>query len=551
MFGHVLQKVQQVVHSKASQLDPNWDTASSHMTEIEMLMAMKQALTKVCSVKSKNLVERIKLVMDMDEKSYRKMQELTHNYLKLINKNKELKEDVALAAYDYLRQLYTTYSTLLSEYQQKSSPVLNAEKLNMLLARYLNAAFMMNKWRYFDDQPAPVGVWRNVHQVIKIAEELTMMNKDLFLYDFQNKETSLATILKRGFMLNTLQKESYTPVQIELTDRVLKTWSTNPKISNRYTTKNEYQFFIHLDEDKGPKRLRSAKQHPEFRYWKTDRIVDLMETYLCAVDTGKSLAQFNLVTKANTEDLVRLFKKLRVDWCIKGYKRQRREEERVAKFSVLNVSHGFDQIRLHILYLDSKTKHVQSVTEEGYQALSTEVQYFKAHQTSQQSSKYVRENWVMLEESAQGFSVEFGKKISDWVKSGALIGYSTSENIKHVALAEIKTVRKITNGHHRVGLSKLCSNAVLLTINKVEKNTLSRTVAGYIDGDEKSLVVLDEFSGFFIDDDRAEKPRLIVPRYQYKRASRYRVTMNGGYITVLAGDVVSSHREWICFDVIV
>jgi hypothetical protein len=39
---------------------------------------------------------------------------------------------------------------------------------------------MMAKWRYFDDQPAPVGTWTNVHNVIKYAENLAMMNKNLF-----------------------------------------------------------------------------------------------------------------------------------------------------------------------------------------------------------------------------------------------------------------------------------------------------------------------------------------------------------------------------------
>jgi hypothetical protein len=552
MLGHVLHKVNKVIHSQDFQLNADWDNALSQKSEMEVLMEVKEQLSHVCSVKAKDLIKKIQFVLEVDEKMYRKIQSLTHNYLKSLNKNPELKKEVEKTVYEYLRQIYSTYTHVIVEYQQQEKAILNSEKINLLLARYLNAAFMMAKWRYFDDQPAPVGLWSNVHKVIKAAEELTMLNKELFLYDFQNKETSLATILKRGFMLDTLQKGSYTQFQIELTDRILKTWSTNPKISNKYTTQNEYQFFIHLDGDKCPQRIRGAKQHPDFRYWKTSRIVDLMEAYLCAADTGKSLEAFNLTTMAKTEDLVALFKKLRVDWCVTGYKRQRREEERVAKFSILNVSYGIDQIGARIRYLQHRPSNAKLGFGNVNLALVTEMEHATPQSASGHVNAYGRENWTMLEESQHGFSVELGKDISAWIRSGVLIGYSTMDGGDKIALAEIKTVRKRANGAYRIGLAKLSSNAIVLKVNKVQKSMAFEAVAGYVvDDGEESLSFSEVFSGLFIDDDLIDKPRLIIPRHQYKRACRYKVQMNGEDHLVLAGQVVSSHREWVCFDVIV
>lgn len=550
MLGKVIHKINRVIHSQDLQLNADFGNTFGQMTEVKMLIEMKDQLAKICQGKSKDFILKMQLVLDVDEKSYQIVQRLTRNYLKILNKNSDAKRENEEVVYAYLRQLYLTYAHIIVEYKQQNSTLLNAEKINLLLARYLNAAFMMAKWRYFDDQPAPVGLWSNVHQVIKIAEELTMLNKDLFLYDFQHKETSLAMLLKRGFMLNTLQKGSFTPFQIELTDRVLKAWSTNPRISNQYTTQNEFQFFIHLDGDKSPQRLRSAKQHPDFRYWNTSRIVGLMETYLCAVNTGKSLEPFNLVTMAKTEDLVGLFQKLRVDWCVTGYKRQRRTEEREAKFKRLNVSYGLDHISARINYLQHKPAVAKPLSEHTSLALMTDTQPLHDHSIDKQSNVYTRENWTMLEESQHGFSVELGKEISDWVKSGVLIGYSTMDN-NNIALAEIKAVRKRADGTYRVGLSKLTSNAVVLTVNKAEKSPSLATVPGYIvDDGEGNLVFSDVFSALFFDDDMIEKPRLIMPRHQYKRASRYRVDMNGEKHMVLAGDVVCSHRDWVCFDVV-
>lgn len=549
MLGKVIHRIQRVIHSQDLQLNANWETAIGQMTEVEVLTEMKEQLVKVCHSKSGDFNSKMQLVLDIDEKTHRKVRELTRNYLKLMNKNSDVKKDIEMAVYAFLRQLYLTYTHIIVEYKQQSSILLNTKRINLLLARYLNAAFMMAKWRYFDDQPAPVGLWSNIHQVIKIAEELTIINESLFLYDFQHKETSLATLLMRGFMLNTLQKGSYTSFQIELTDRVLKAWSTNLTISNQYNTQNEYQFFIHLDGDKSPQRLRSAKQHPDFRYWNTSRMVGLMESYLCAVNTGKSLESFNLLTMAKTEDLVDLFQKLRVDWCVTGYKRQRRTEEREVKYKRLNVSHGLDQISARINYLQHKSTVAKSLPEPVSLALVMDAPLSHGYYTDQQPNAYDRENWTMLEESQHGFSIEMGKEISDWVKSGTLIGYSTIDNNNKIALAEIKTVRKRADGTYRVGLAKLTSNAIVLAINKVEKSTPFVADANCID--DENLALSETFHVLFFDDDMIEKPRLIMPRYQYKRASRYRVDMNGEIHMVLAGEVVNSHRDWVCFDIVV
>jgi len=157
----------------------------------------------------------------------------------------------------------------------------------------------------------------------------------------------------------------------------------------------------------------------------------------------------------------------------------------------------------------------------------------------------------MLEESASGFSVELGSEISTWIKTGALIGYTTTEGSNKVALAEVKTVRKRTNGSYRVGLSKVCQQTTVLKASRVQKGTPFSSVDGYVVNDgEENLSFSDEFSGLFIEGELKERPRMIVPRHQFKRASRYRVSIHGSTHMVLAGEVLNNHREWVCFEVI-
>ena len=68
---------------------------------------------------------------------------------------------------------------------------------------------------------------------------------------------------------------------------------------------------------------------------------------------------------------------------------------------------------------------------------------------------------------------------------------------------------------------------------------------------KENMIFSDAFSGLFVEGEAKKRPKLIVPRYQFKRAARYKLTINDEDIMVLAGDIVSNHREWVCFEVIV
>ncbi|MFW5431716.1 MAG: hypothetical protein ACKE5M_00540 [Methylophilaceae bacterium] len=551
MLNNVMHQVNQVFSHQALQPEVNWDDDFSGMTELEALIKVKDSLSTINLLQKASLKDNVQYILDLDEKTYRKLQNITHNYLTSVKGNKKLRTMIEVAVFEYLRQLYAVYTWVVSDCQYQNQLNFDVERINLILARYLNTIFMMSKWNYFDGRPAPLGTWSNVHSAIKEAENLSVVNKNLFLYNFQKKEISIATILERGFMLDTLQKESYTPLQLELADRVLKTWSSNPVISKEFH-KDEYQFFIHLDEDNKPQRLRNAKQHPNFRYWKTAATVDLIETYLCAVDTRKSLDEFNLVTMAATEDIVNLFKKLRVDWCVKGYKRQRRKEQRVAKQNVIRVSLGIDQI----CAMNKKSVQINTnLTVSETQHYDSSLTLAKGNTLKQPSGNQFDlsglQRWTMLEESDSGFSVELDEGMSILIRAGSLVGYNAIGNKSRIAVAEIKNVKKNKNGTYRVGLNKVASSVIATKLSRVQKNYKQEATPDYyVDDGEGNLTFSTEFAGLLVNDDIAGKLRVITPQMQYKRAQRYQVNMYGENHVVLAGEVVKRNRDWVCFEII-
>lgn len=553
MLNNVINKVQQAFSQQDLNHVVDWSDGFSGATELEALIQAKEQLTKIELLTKKDLKVKVKLVLSLDASAYRKTQVVTHNYLTTLRENDDLKKSIEVVVYEYLRRLYATYTLLLDEALSQQKLKLSNDEVNLVLARYLNSLFAMAKWRYFDDQPAPLGVWTNVHKVIRLAEELMIMDKSLFLYDFQNKETNIATILYRGFMLDSLQKGSYTQLQTELTERVLKTWLNSALISKDYAH-DEYQFFIHLEEDKRPERLRGAKGHSDFRYWKTTRIVDLMENYLCAVDTGKPLDIFNLKNMAASEDFVELFRKLRVDWSVEGYKRQRRTARRKPTIAMMEVCHSIEDICLRVRRLRSKSATPRSslstlrntVPQGGFAPTNDGI---LLESFSGQINTLGIENWTMLEESDTGFSVVLTEGKNSWVKSGALVGYSTQNDSNTVAVAEIKTIRKRADGSYRLGLLKVTNHAVAIKVSLLQKTNVFDTVEGYEVDDGLSYSA--DFLSLFIDEGESRKSKLIVPRNMYKRAHRYKVKIHGEYREVLAGEVVNKHHNWVCFEVII
>lgn len=550
MLGNLFTSAQKASSAQETIQDLEWVDTLSGMTELESLMAVKDRVAAIDFLTAKNLKNKVDELLGLDQDSYQKVKRVTHNYLVKLRNDKSLKHDVYVVAYEYQRQLYTAYTQVFEVFQTQKKLRFSAEKVNLILARYLNAVFMMAKWRYFDDQSMIVGVWKNVHKVIKVVEELAIMNRNIFLYSFQIKETSIASILKRGLMVDTLRKGNYSQLEIELTDRVLKIWSTNPLIVNTYK-ENRYHFFMALENDRGPERLRVKEKFAECCYWKTTRLIDLMEAYLCAVDIQKPVREFGLDKVAPVSVVVKLFKKLRVDWCVEGYSRQRRSEERSAKNTLLSISYGLNTIHRRLMQIQD-TQQLATISDGSFTfELKTTTQSIDEKVTDGISTTADSESRWMVDESKSGFAIDFGRKVPDWVETGMLVGYSETGYKKTFNIAEIRSVRKQANGVFRAGFKKISHNAAALKVSTIERTSISEPVEGYfLDDGHPQTSYSNSFPGLLIDNDAMRTPKLLLPREQFKRNSTYNINLEGDNHEVQVGKLLSKHHDWILFEAI-
>ena len=551
MLANVMHKIQTVLHHQEVQKNLGWMDTLTDMDELDALKETTMHIAKMKFDTGATLKRQLDVLLEIDQKTYREAKKITHKYLNLIKKNNESEVGIYHTVYAYQRQLFLAYTQFLDFYQAQNKVILDVEKLNLSLARLLNAGFAMTKWRYFDDQPAPEGAWVEICKVIKCAENLSLLNTNLFLYEHQKKETSLASLLKQGFMMDTLHKGNYTRLQIQLTEQVLKVWSTNPILANKFK-RDRHHFFINVDNDRGPERIRSVEKFADYRFWRNTRLVDLIEAYLCAADTDKALAEFGLQKMASTDVFVKLFKKLRVDWCVEGFERQRRRETRIKKNKLIHVTYGLNNIcRLLGDVNASLFERPQPKDNFAFEMkLATYRSKDQAPNVYQASrAEAGSENWWLVDESAKGIGVELGKSYSSWIEAGKLIAYNTPENKKVFVIAEIKSVRKQANGSYRAGLEVLGTHGATVKVGRSVQNNFSEVVDGYfVNDNEANNSDLNTFAGLLLDkqdDSKLMTASLILPRAEYKRGNKVTVKTRTGDQLLEMGIPLMKQREWV------
>ena len=556
MLSTVIHKIQAVLHRQEMQHNLGW---MNTLTEMDALDALKETTSRLARIQfdsNESINLGIDSVLEIDTKSYRNFKKITYKYLTILKTNTALEAELFNSAYSYQRQLYVAYAQFLDLYQAQNKVVINVEKMNLILCRYINATNGMAKWRYFDDQPAPIGTWENVCKVIKCAENLAILNTNLFMYDYQRKESCLAALLKQGFMMNTLHKSSYSRLQIQLTEQILKVWATNPLLLNKHKL-DKFQFFINTESDKGPERIRAVEKFADYRYWKTTRLVDKIEAYLCAVDTQKPLQSFGLEKMASTDVMVKLFKKLRVDWCVEGYERQRRKEARNKRNKLISVSYGLEDIcrRLNATKPTLVVEPIQAEDDKHdfevrVATHNVKVRAPQAHQTAQNKQNNLgSENWWLVDESAKGFGVDLGKTYSNWIEPGRLIGYTTPDDRDLFVIAEIKSIRKQANGNYRAGLEVLGSHSAAVKLGRLDQNNFAEALSGYFVNDtEAKLSQVNTFSGLLFnsqDDNKSHKASLVMPRSEYKRGNKLVINIEGNEKVIEMGMLLSKQHDWV------
>ncbi len=551
MLSELITKFQLTSSAQRAAAEYAWVTDLEHMDHID---ALKLTIEKIPlqSLEAGKSTQRqvdalIKSLLLIDDSSYLRVQAVTNNFMRVARDNKVLESRVVDIVYGYQRRLYLSYKALL-DFIVTEKLNITVEQIHLLLARTINAAFLMAKWRYFQDQVAPIGTWIQIHGIVKTVERLSLLHQSILLYENDEIEITLASLLVRGYMLDTLTKGSYSRHQIELTAQVLNQWISNPRIQNEYV-KSEHTFLINLDLDKGPDRARGLSVVENCRFWKTGVLVANIQTFLCDAETNKPLQRFNLNSIATATVLVILFKKLLAEWVTVGYKRQRRRENRTPVNKVLNIYHGFDDICKKLApksssIVNANTNKLDTTSFELRVAMHSPV---KTTTNIYQNNPEV-EAWLVVDESPNGLGISLGADVAEWVEPGKLVGLSSNDNVQQFVIAEIRSLKKLPNGRYRVGVEVFDKQSKIALISQLEHDSVKEVADGYfvdfysMEGNEQA-----RFSGLFLTtySQHDQAPMMIIPKSEYKAASQYTLNIDGNEKRVLVERAMSYHDDWV------
>jgi hypothetical protein len=486
--------------------------------------------------------EYLKCLYTIDELNHGKIKALIAKRLKVKLYNKNVGDAIDRLVYPYCRRLYLSYlHAAEQQFEQGASYLLKHDELVFLLCRAINAAFDMLMWRYFDDQPAPVDTWRQVNKLFRYAESSTLLNDRIVLFQQESKVTDFSSLYVAGLMLSTMQKGNYNASEIHIVSSLLFTWAQGATIDKAYHP-NKYQFAVDISLDKGAERLRKFDPKADYRFWRTEYIVDKVDTFLKAVATNTLPKDSEMKSFGSVRVLIKLFRKLQQDWSAEHYKRQRRGSTRIKSESQLLVINGLEQV------FQQLNHHVkQQVSGEVSNYDVRESTYSKMLDSHTRSMILGVDEWLVIDESVTGFGVDLGKTPSAWIDVGKLIGCKHTMINSQYFVAEIKSVKKQKNGAYRAGVKLISTQCIPLYLTRLDQSEAELSKGFYLDNEHHDID-MNKFSCLWVParkDTENSKPSLIIPFGEYRRDRQFKMNLGGEEKILVLGKAIDIHAEWV------
>jgi hypothetical protein len=410
------------------------------------------------------------------------------------------------------------------------------------LCKTLNAGINVCKWRFFDDQPAPAVTWTNLHRLYLFAEKSSVLYESVPIYQHQKIKFDFASQYATVLMLHTMHQGNFTAQEIEMASQLLPLWLQGV-VFEKNTSDQQYQYFVDLAGDCGAERLRTTQHKNDYRYWKTADMVKRVETYVLAMREKNLPSDSSIRSFGTIPMLYRMLKKMAQEWSVTQYKRQRRKASRTPVDKRVFATFGLAQICEYL------AMHDEVHSSNLKKAVITQHQDKLEALQSIERTLQVKQSLHIVDESYHGFGVDLGVAPSGYIQPGHLIGCWHPSHQGQYVVAEVKSVRKQKNGHFRAGLQIISSHSVLVSLNKLERQTVALSDGFYLDDGELAAVAdLPEFNCLLIpanDGPNNSKPSVIIPSCEYKTHRHFSFSSNGEEKTIEIGLPMAKQADWV------
>jgi hypothetical protein len=506
----------------------------------------------------------IEALLAIDEKIHIIVDRITSHYINIDNLSIDLEERIANAVFLYHRQLYLIYNTLidnLAPFQPQS--------LIVMLARATNNATQMIKWRFYNYQSAPAGVWLQLSKLYLVAEKQGILES--YVRSYPEKEiTTLSAAYIQACMLGSLKSLSFHRKQIELVSKMLTYWTPKILIQSTYD-ENKHLFYIDTTNDTAAKRIRNFKPLSSYRYWCFDSVNLKIELCLSLIEYSILPKQQEMKDFINNEYAVPTLKILKTEWSRAEYKRQRRSTERTKTSKYASTTYGFEYTCYHIK--QHENMRIQRVGK-SYQGNKSFDERLATHSLSKDQSG---PNVIYLDlgaaqskitdESPNGVGMCTNKPACE-VSLGMLMGMTISDQKDATKIGVIRSIKPAIGNELHIGIELLSTSAfcveaqsVSVAATKAKSAAKSNSVRNTPVAIRKELEEPVSFNSGASDasftclylpsehtipqHESLQRESLIVPRLHYNKNDTYRINISGVDMLVKFTETLQHHENWL------
>lgn len=522
-----------------------WAPALKDLDDISAIEYSSQQLNHEFKNNAFNDELYLQALFAIDEKTHTIVERITNQYITIENISIELEERLTHSVFLYHRQMFLIYLAVIENFGRNNHPC-----LLLMLARAMNSATQMIKWRYYTYNSAPASVWQQLSQLYLIAETQFLLDHPVQVYEDQPSTTLTITYIQIC-MLGSLESLSFKRQQIELVGKMLHKWASKVVIESAYDEKR-HLFYVDTAKNVPAKRIRNFKPADTYRYWCFDSINSKIE--LCA-----SALEFNIAPKQLAMDefscnkyFLPTLEVLRTEWSRNEYKRQRRGEERKKTVKSATTSYGY----VDTCYQIKQYENLQVQRgEKSYQGEKSFEERLASHYVVKGRSEpniiYVDLGAGysnIVDESSKGIGMRISKQANE-VSLGMMVGVSVKEQKYGTRVGVIRSIKPIPGNELQIGVEVLSRNAFCVEAKNVSMSALkTRATVNSADDIANSFSAgAAKFTCLFLPEEYGVSTgeTLIVPRIQFNTTDVFHINVLGAELMVKFTDTLERHEDWI------
>ena len=487
----------------------------------------------------------------IDEKTHSIVERISAQFIHIDNISIELEERMSNAAFLYHRQVFLIYVSLI-ENQAAFEP----QSLLILLARAMNCATEMIKWRYYNYQSAPANVWLQLSKLYKIAEMHGLLEINIHLYQNtegnEQQQTTLSAAYIQACMLGSLESLSLKCQQIEFVCNMLSKWTSKILIQKEYDEK-KHLFYVDSAHDSAAKRIRNFTPADTYRYWCFDSINSKIELCISLVEFNIPPKQQSMHAIVSNKHALETMRVLRTEWSRGEYKRQRRAENRIKTAKSATTAYGLEnsctQIKQHDQvqvkrglknYQGSKSFDERLASHHVTRVFTESTVFYVDFDTNESN---------IVDESHLGVGLRVKKHVNE-LNLGMLMSIFVKEEKDTTRVGIIRSIKPVVGNELHIGvkvLSNKASSVEMTNTSLKSKNISATNTNSFISLNMDNSSDLPYFNCLYlpIELNVSKKETLILAKLEYSNIDIFKTNILGKDKIIKLTEIIEQHEGWL------